>query len=310
MSELRKALEEYLAIRRALGFALRLAGRLLHKFVDFAEQENASFITTDLALRWATQPRNCQPVQWGNRLSMARGFARYHQATDPRTEVPPEGLFPMRYPRKAPYLYTDDEIVRLLEAAQKLPSPKGLRAPTYCTLLGLLAVTGMRVSEALALDREDVDLTQSLLIVRQTKFGKSRWVPIHPTTCAALLQYVRARDEVFPKPTTTSFFLSEDGTRLTDCTVRKTFIKLSRRIGLRGPEDSHGPRIHDLRHRFAVRTLQDWYREGRDVEQHLPELSAYLGHAHVRDTYWYLTATPKLLQLAARRLDAEKGALL
>lgn len=308
MSTLQKALEEYLAVRRAFGFKLHLAGRLLHTFVCFAEREGASYITTDLAIRWATQPKNCHPAQLGNRLGMVRGFARYHQAADPRTEIPPEGMFPTRYCRTTPYIYTDDEIARLLDAAQKLPSLKGLRAPTYCTLLGLLAVTGMRLCEALALDRDAVDLTQGLLIVRKTKFGKSRWVPIHPTACSVLLQYMRKRDEVFPKPATPSFFLSEDGTRLTDCTVRKTFIKLSRKIGLRQPEDSHGPRLHDLRHCFAVRTLRDWYRAGRDVERHLPELSTYLGHAHVSDTYWYITATPELMQLAAHRLDAKKGA--
>ncbi len=213
MSELREALEEYLAVRRSFGFKLCLAGRLLHKFVDFAEQDSAPFITMDVALRWATQPKNCHAAQWGNRLGMVRGFARYHQAADPRTEIPPVGLFPMKYPRKAPYLYTDDERSRLLEAAQKLSALKGLRAPTYYALLGLLAVTGMRVSEALALDREDVDLTQGLLIVRDTKFGKSRLVPVHPTTCDALRQYARTRDDIFPKPATSSFLLSEDATR-------------------------------------------------------------------------------------------------
>jgi integrase len=308
MSELRKALEEYLAVRRALGFKLRLCGSLLHRFVAFAEQEGASFITTDLALRWATQPQNAQPAQWGNRLGMVRQFALYLQAADPRTEIPPEGLFPTGYPRKEPYIYSDSEISRLLQAAQRLQSLKGLRAATYSTLLGLLAVTGMRMCEPIALDRDDVDLESGILTVRKTKFDKSRLIPMHSTTQKALQQYVRLRDRICPQPQTLGFFVSERGTRLTEWAVRWTFVKLSRQIGLRGPDDSHGPRLHDFRHGFAVGTLLAWYRAGVDVERHLPELSTYLGHAHVSDTYWYLTATPELLQLAARRLDAEKGA--
>jgi integrase len=307
MSDLRNALEEYLAVRRALGFKLRLAGSLLHTFVRFAEQEGALYITTDLAVRWATQPKNCRPVQYGNRLSMVRGFARYLQAVDSRTETPPEGLFPTRYPRKEPYIYSDKEISRLIGAARQLQSSKGLRAATYSTLLGLLAVTGMRMCEPIALDRDDVDLTQGILNVRKTKFGKSRLVPVHSTTQKALQRYVRLREQLCPHPHTPSFFVSERGKRLTEWAVRWTFVKLSRQTKLRGQDDSHGPRLHDFRHGFAVGTLLAWYRAGIDIERHLPELSAYLGHAHVSDTYWYLTATPELLQAAARRLDTKKG---
>jgi integrase len=302
---LREALEEYLAVRRALGFILAEPSRLLHKFVVHAEQKGAPSITTELALRWAIQP-GCRPAQWANRLSMVRRFARYMSALDARTEIPPHGLLPYRFRRTQPYLYTDEEIAHLIKAAQKLPSPLGLRAATYSTLFGLLAVTGMRVSEPVGLDRDDVDLTRGILTVRRTKFGKTRMLPLHASTLEALRRYVDRRDRLFPK--TRSFFVSERGTRLTVWSVEKTFVLLSRQIGLRSPEDSYGPRLHDLRHRFAVQTLLRWYRTDIDVERHLPELSAYLGHVHVADTYWYISAVPELLQLATLRLE-QRGEL-
>jgi integrase/recombinase XerD len=302
MSELQVALQEYLALRRALGFELRIAGRLLQRFVDFADAEKARFITLDLALRWACQPQQVQPAQWANRLSMVRRFAHYRHAADPRTEIPPLGLLPYRYQRKAPYLYRDEEIDQLLQAARQLPSPTGLRAATYVALLGLLIATGMRVSEPIALDRTDVDWQSSALTIRRTKFGKARWLPVHPSTCQALQRYATTRDRLVLHPTTPSFFLSETGTRLTTNTVQYTFARLSQRIGLRRSDHNHGPRLHDFRHRFAIQTLLHWYRTGVDVEQRLPLLAAYLGHAHINDTYWYLSSTPELLHLAAQRV--------
>ena len=295
-----EALEEYLALRRALGFILDAPCRALHSFVAYAEHEGAFSITTDLALKWAMQP-DCQPAQWATRLSMVRRFARYMSALDARTEIPPDGLLPHRFRRKCPYIYTEEEITHLIGAAQNLSSPLGLRAATYSTLLGLLAVTGMRVSEPVALDRDDIDLARGILIIRRTKFGKSRMLPLHATTVEALRHYHQLRDRVFRN--TQSFFVSERGIRLTVCSVRKTFILLSRQTGLRGPDDSRGPRLHDLRHRFAIETLLSWYRAGIDVERRLPELSAYLGHVHVNDTYWYISAVPELLQLATLRLE-------
>ena len=302
MSTLRAALEEYLALRRALGFKLVLSGRLLHRFVDFAEREGTTAISTELALRWATQPADAQPAQWANRLGMVRRFAQHRSATDPRTEIPPSDLLPHRFRRVSPYLYSDDEVRRLMRAARQLPSSLGLRAHTYATLFGLYAVTGLRTNEALRLERDDVDLHEGVLTVRETKFGKSRWVPIHRSTQRVLRQYAIGRNALCPHPNSPSFFLSERGTRVTEWSMRRTFVKLSCQIGLRAPSDSRGPRLHDFRHRFAVNTLVGWYRAGRDVERHLPQLSTYLGHAHVTDTYWYLTATPELMHLANRRL--------
>jgi integrase len=206
--------------------------------------------------------------------------------------------------RKTPYLYRDEEITALIEAAARLPSPTGLRAATYATLFGLLAVTGMRISEPVGLDRADVDLKHGSLSIRGSKVGKSRWLPLHPTATAKLARYAERRDCLYPTPPTPSFFLSEQGTRLTAWSVRDTFVKVSHQIGLRAPEDHQGPQPHDLRHRFAIRTLLHWYRCGANVEQRLPQLAAYLGHAHVSDTYWYLSATPELLALAAQRLES------
>ena len=306
MTNLRKALEEYLAIRRSLGFKLRLTGRLLLRFVEFAEKKKASFVTTKLALEWATQPKHAQPAQWANRLRMVREFAKYQSAIDLRTEIPPKELLPYRYRRKLPYIYTDAEISRLIGAAKKLPSPKGLRATTLSTLFGVLAVTGMRMSEPINLDRKDVDLKNGVLTIRQTKFGKSRLVPVHISTKKKLREYAHLRNRLCPQPVSPSFFVSGRGTRLTEWTVRHWFVILSHQIGLRSPGDSYGPRLHDLRHRFAIKTLLNWYRSGCDVENNIPALTTYLGHGHVTDTYWYISATPELLQLAALRLETRK----
>jgi integrase/recombinase XerD len=306
MSVLSSAVDEYLTLRRTLGFKLTGVGHDLQQFVCFAESEGAEWVTTDMALRWATQPAKASPAHWARRLGIVRQFAQYYSALDPRTEIPPPELLPYHYVRQPPYLYRDEEVLALIEAAARLPSPTGLRAATYATLFGLLAVTGMRISEPIGLDRADVDLEQGSLSIRGAKFGKSRWLPLHPTTTAELARYAERRDSLYPAPPTPSFFLSEQGTRLTTWGARWTFVKLSHQIGLRAPEDHHGPRPHDLRHRFAIRTLLHWYRCGDNVEQRLPQLAAYLGHAHVSDTYWYLSATPELLALAARRLEPDR----
>ncbi len=303
MSELREALEQYLATRRALGFELGQTGATLHRFVDFAEQESAEYITRHLALRWAQQPTTAQPAWWARRLGMVRLFAQYRSAVDPRTEVPPQGLIPASYPRKAPYIYSDSQVEKLLKAASQLSSPTGLRAATYTTFFGLLAVTGMRMSEAIDLDREDVDLCTGVLHVKRTKFGKSRLVPIHASTHRALADYQAQRDSIHPQLKTPSFLVSESGQRLVKSTVRYTFGVLSHHIGLRKASDRRGPRLHDFRHRFAVRTLLDWYRTGVDAERHLPKLATYLGHTHVSHTYWYLSAVPELLQWASVRRE-------
>jgi integrase len=310
MKKLRKALEEYLEIRRALGFKLREAAGLLRQFVAFADHEGSSFVSRKLALKWATQPPNALRSTWAERLGMVRRFAAYLSASDPRTEIPPQDLLPYRYQRKPPYFYTGKEILTLISAAKRLGPPRGLRAHTYSTLFGLLAATGMRISEPIGLDRSDVDLHQGVLTIRQAKFGKSRLVPLHASTVRNLREYARLRDRLVPNPMSPNFFVSDHGTRLTDFTVRRWFVILSRQIGLRGVTDSHGPRLHDLRHGFVIKTLVKWYRSGVDVERRMPILTTYLGHGHVADTYWYISATPQLLRLATLRSEKSNRRLL
>ncbi len=305
MNTLRQATDEYLSTRRALGFKLRAAGARLLDFVTFMEQHRAPFITNQLALRWAQQSSVVQPSTWAQRLSFVRGFARYRSATDPRTQIPPESLLPFRAQRARPYCYSDGEIQSLLQAALKLPgSQYKLRPWIYHGLFGLLSVSGMRVSEACNLELQDVDLKAAVLTVRGAKFGKSRLLPLHPSTCNVLADYLARRQRFWAARSHSSYlFVSSRGNRLDQSDVRRTFYALSRQIGLRDLTASHGPRIHDLRHRFAVKALLHWYRAGEDAERRLPILSAYLGHVHVADTYWYLSAWPELMGEAMRRLE-------
>lgn len=303
LTPLTKAIQDYLTMRRNLGFKLRSAGMLLAKFAEFMEQHNAECITTQLALEWAQQPTSAQPSLWAQRLSYVRIFARHHMASDPKTEIPPQGLLPFRPQRANPYLYSAREIQRLLDSALTLSPGMELRRWTFHVLLGLLSVTGMRVGEALRLKLEDVDLDNGVLTVRGTKFGKSRFVPIHASTRQVMTDYRTRRAHLLGERDAAPFFITQTGHQLDGGDVRRVFYRLSRQIGLRAVNDSHGPRLHDFRHRFAVETLLGWYRSGQDVERRLPVLSTYLGHAHVSDTYWYLSAHPELMNLAMNRLE-------
>jgi site-specific recombinase XerD len=305
MSAVHDALEAYLALRRGLGSGMHGPEARLRRFVEFLERQRATVITTDLALRWATTPANATAATWAQRLGDVRRFAAWLSATDSRTEVPPHGILPERYQRRPPYIYSVEQVARIVREAARLPSSLGMRAYTYSTLFGLLAATGLRISEALTLDRDDVDLRAGVLRVRRAKFGKSRFVPVHDSTRRALRRYEQRRDVRLPRPASAAFFLSERRTRVTPCSARYNFAVVSRAVGLRAPTTAgrhgHGPRLHDMRHRLAVRTLVRWYREGRNVERELPKLSTYLGHVHVADTYWYIEAVPDLLRLATER---------
>ncbi len=300
MSTLCEAVEEYVTLRRALGFKLVEHDRLLADFVDYLELTGTPTITIEAALTWATKPTTTQPIRWKARLSVVRGFACYLHAVDPRVEVPPVDLLPYRHQRPTPYLFSPEDITALLAATRRIRSP--LRAATYDALFGLLATTGMRVGEAIRLDAADVDLTVGLLTVRQTKFGKSRQLPVHTTAVAALRRYAHQRERLCSRPKTAGFFVSTVGTRLIYSDVRATFRKLVTAAEI-GPEAAITPRVHDLRHSFAVATLLGWYRDGGDVQTRLPLLSAYLGHSHPSSTYWYLQAAPELLAMAASRLE-------
>lgn len=301
MTSLRSALERYISIRRGLGYKYDKPAKRLSDFVIFMERQGAEIITTQWALAWATSPPDRQP-SWAIRLTDVRCFARHVAHIDPRTEVPPVNLLPPLR-RAKPYLYSDTEISALLAAALRLPPAQGLRRWTYHGLFGLIAVTGLRHSEALHLRRKDVDLEEAILTVRETKFGKSRLVLLHSTTIDTLVSYAERRDAHLGSQCSEYFFVAERGGRLLPQYVYRVFWQLSRQIGIRHPGERHGPRIHDLRHRFAVQTLLNGYRAGEDIEQQLPVLSTYLGHACVRDTYWYLSSCPELMEHVARRLD-------
>ena len=256
---------------------------LLCQFIAFLAPSGAEFITTALALEWATEPEDVQQAWRARRLSEVRQFARYAHAVDPRHEVPPKRLLPYRRQRPQPYIYSDAEIDDLIGAAHDLSGQ--LRPRTYSTMLGLLAVTGMRSGEVVRLDRDDVDLRQGVLTIRESKFGKSRLNLCHDTTLQALSDYATWRDEHCPHPQSPAFFLSEHANRINRSTFRKTFRSLSYQTGLRGPAGSRGPRLHDLRHTFSVRTLIRWYRDGVDVDRYLPRLSTWLGHSCIANTY-------------------------
>jgi integrase/recombinase XerD len=306
MSALREHLADYLALRRSLGYKLARVGQMLPGFVSYLEAAGAATITTGHALAWATAPGGADPTWWRKRLAAVRGFARYLAPLVPGTEVPPRGLLPGPLSRRAvPYLYSGAEITALMTAAADIRPP--LRAATYQTLIGLLAITGIRAGEAIGLDRGDLDAGQGLLTIRNGKFGKSRQIPLHTSVLQALAGYAQLRDRRIPRPASPALFISLAGKRLIYNNVHFTFHQLTHAAGLHPRSAACRPRIHDLRHTFAVTTLTRWYADGGDVAARLPLLSAWLGHADPAGTYWYLTGTPELLALAAARLDPQQG---
>jgi integrase/recombinase XerD len=303
MTALSQTADDYLRLRRALGHKLADAGRLLPRLVAYLESIDLETITIEAAMAWAQQP-DADPTStvWVSRMAVARGFARHLAGRDPRTQVPPVGLLPGRRHRRVPYIYSAAEIAALLAQA-RLTIRSEFRAATIETLFGLLAATGMRVGEAIRLDNADLDWPEGLALVRASKFGKSREVPLQASTVGALAAYARRRDQLQSSRKTPSFFVSIVGTRLLYADVLITFRQLTDAAGI-GAESSVRPHIHDLRHSFAVHTLVEWYRNGDDVQARLPSLATYLGHREPRSTYWYLSGAPELLALAAGRLEA------
>ncbi|MEP6652384.1 MAG: tyrosine-type recombinase/integrase [Myxococcales bacterium] len=308
MSALHEALTEYLATRRVLGTQLGWPESSLRRFVDFVEAQGVDFVTTDVALRWAVQSVGVQRATHARRLGIVRGLAVWLQATDSRTQVPPHGLLPAGQRRPVPHIYGDREIADLMAAACQLHSASGLRPATFRALLGLLAATGLRPGEALALDVDDVDLVDGILTVRESKFGKSRFVPLEESARDALAAYAKFRDTVRPCRDTPAFLVTGRGSRLGPSATRRTFAVLCQTVGLRSRLHARrigrGPRLQDIRHTFATRRLIEWYRAGLDVDRLMPRLATYLGHVRVAETYWYIQAVPELLRLATERLEA------
>jgi integrase/recombinase XerD len=303
MTTFAEHVDDYLGLRRALGFKLEEHARLLPRFAAHLDATGAEFVTVDLAVAWAVEPvvpdRSVVPAM---RLLVVRGFARYLAGIDPRTEVPPTGLIRLRRQRRPPFIYTDEQVLALMERARTAIRQR-LVAATYETLIGLLAATGMRISEAIKLEHGDIDWQQGVLLVRESKFNKSRYLPVHASTLVALERYAHQRDRLCPKPLDQSFFVSLRRRRLDDCAVHATFRRLCDATGV-GAGAPFPPRLHDLRHTMAVRTLLGWYREGVDVHSRLPASSTYLGHVNPAYTYYYLSAAPQLLAHAAGMLDA------
>jgi integrase len=306
MTTLTDRLEEYLVVRRSLGYDLSFTARVLRVFTAFADREGADHITVDLFLRWKQNFGKASNNTWLTRLGMVRGFAGWLQAEDARTEVPPAGLIAGKLRRSRPYIYSEAEVAEIVTRAAKLPSRYGMRGWTCSTLFGLIAVTGLRINEAIALDDRDVDLAEGVVTVRRGKNGTARYVPLAPSTVGRLRAYRAERSRLFG-PTPDPFFLIEGGTRPTDCCARYNFALVSQKLGLRKPQrfcrHGRGPRIHDLRHTFAVRTIIGWYRKGLDPDREMIKLSTYLGHAKPELTYWYIEAVPELLQLASKRAE-------
>ena len=303
MSALADQVAEYLALRRSLGFALVREEQLLGQFVAYLETAGAENLRSELAIAWAKAPSEASPNQWAKRLGIVRRFAIYLRTIDDTVEVPPSGVFPTSRRRRSPYLFSERDVERLLEAARRLSSP--LRAATHETLFGLLAASGMRIGEALGLARGDVDLDTGVITIRHAKFDRTRLVPLHESTTAALRTYAATRDKLCPRPRADVFFCSSVGTALDRTGVDKTLREITTTLGLRTA--TVRPRVHDLRHGFAVRTLVNWQRSQVSIDRHLPTLSGYLGHVAPSDTYWYLSAVPELMELAASQLEVRFG---
>jgi integrase len=297
--------EEYLAYRRALGYRLRSEGLLLQSFARYADDSgHRGPLTTELALRWARLPEQTTRRYQARRLELVRGLAGYLAPREPGTEIPPRGLLGSSRSWRKAFIFSEAEIAALINAARSLAPADGLRPRTYAALLGLMACTGLRITEALTLAPGDIDLESGVLTVRQTKFSKSRLIPLHPSTIEPLRDYAAARSHHRPAPRDTPFFMSDAGRRLPYTTVRQTFHRLLSRAMPGAPSTGRArPRLHDLRHTFVCRRLLTWYRDGTDIDQAIDQLSAYLGHAKVTDTYWYLTGIPELLALAGRRFE-------
>jgi integrase len=312
MKSLQDHLRPYIAARRALGSQLREPAKTLSGFIRFLSRKKSKFITIPLALEWSQQSRTAQRATWARKLSLVRQFARWLSVIEPRHQVPPPRLLNVRHRRNKPHIYSDQEIARLMAAAAALKSPRGMKGLTLGTLIGLLAATGLRPGEAGALENQDVDLAAGVLVIRESKLGKSRLVPVHKSVVTVLGKYARERNRTFPLPCCSAFFVSDRGTPLDLGAVRRWFCKVSRSCGLRkgseGKRCDRGPRLQDLRHTFATKRLMEWYRTGSNVPLQVPKLSTYLGHSSVAGTYWYIEAVPELLELATEfQLTATQG---
>jgi integrase len=307
---MRARVERYLAERRHAGYALRIEGRQLLRFAEFAAQcGHQGPLTLDLAVRWATASPQRSPLTAPRRLEILRGLARFWQQLEPGTEVPPRWLLGRGHRRLTPHIYTEGEVRALLIATKTLHPPGGLRGLCCRAIFGLIAATGLRLSEATGLTRDDVDLEQGVVLIRRAKFGKSRWVPLHPTTTRVLQRYAQIRDRDPRAACSKAFFVGDAGRPAQPRNVEYAFAQIRQQLQWTARGGHPAPRIHDLRHTFVCRTLQRWYADGLDIDRHILALSTYVGHAKITDTYWYVTAVPELMEIAARRFEHLAGGM-
>jgi integrase len=294
--------EAYLAHRHSLGYKLTIDGTVLKGFARFADaMGNQHRLTMTLAKQWAQDSRQDKPITRARRIEVLRGFAKFCQRLDPATEIPPSRLFGPAHRRLVPHIYTDGELVALLNATENLLPSNGLRPATCRTVFGLLAACGLRSSEATSLNRGDVDLVAGVLCIREAKFNKSRWVPLHPSTTQSLTGYARLRDQIIPHPFCNRFFLSDDGQPVNRASILHALQAICRQLGWKPRGDYANHRLHDLRHTFIVHGLLRFYQQGIDVDHAVQALSTYVGHARISDTYWYFTGIPELMAIAAER---------
>jgi len=305
MSSLRQQLVAYLRLRRSSGVQLVRQGQALESFVHYAESHGRSVITASLAIAWAVSPARAAPSTHASRLALVRQFARFCQVRQPATEVPPDGIFSQRYRRVPPHIYSDVEISNLMAAARGLRSKRGLRHLTYETVIGIMLAAGLRISEVIALDDGSVDMQGCVMTIHNSKLEKTRHLPIKASTRGAISAYIRERNFRIPDRSSQALLITEKGSTLSQNGVRWTFHRMLADAGIGRPSPCRRPRLHDLRHTFAVRTLIGWYEGGANVEALLPRLATYLGHAHINDTYWYLSAVPELLQCVVRRTEQD-----
>ena len=310
MKTLKTQVERYIKLRRQLGYKLKTSEKILIKFASFSEEHGVSHIKNEIAVMFAKKNPNASSATWNRVLGIIRQFAFFLSAIDKKTEIPPLNLIVGTYHRSKPYIYTKEQINNLLKGCLKLGTRAIILKHTYYTLFGLIAVTGMRISEAISLKQRNVDFSDGIIFIKNTKFKKSRIIPLDKTTLSELEKYIYYKSKYNQNSNSLNLFISSSGTELKYHNVKKAFIRASIYAGLRKTIKGKGPRIHDIRHTFAVHTLTEWYKNGIDIEVNLPLLSTYLGHVNPANTYWYLSQSPDLLNQALIRLEKDMEGIL
>ena len=304
LKSMKQQVQEYLYYRRSLGFLLHIEGQELLKFATYVDNKrHVGPLTENIAIEWAKSSKKVSRFTWARRLEIIRCFAKYCRIIEPDTQVPAKGIFGKAHRRNIPYIFTKHEIQRILDTTKYLVPKNGLRPISFCYLFSLLYVTGLRISEALNLSPEDVDLTQGMLWVRQTKFHKSRLVPLHKSTVKALSSYCRQRNKYIPPSQIRKFFILDDGKPISLRAAEYAFLRIRNILGWNVKPQNKMPRIYDLRHTFVCHRLLSWYMQGIDVQKVVPYLSTYLGHVKVSDTYWYITGIPELMKNVSERFN-------